>query len=176
MIVIVIQSIRGILVPNLCFIVRYLIVTCHSWIAESLLEGPVYCKHIFHLYSYSLISSIHESQKRQLENLNGYSIHRNRPLKCPYKWLHVLCEKKVSYIYHKLRDVFQYARADAAWDHHAEERSSYMYHMSMGVLQYVHVRVAWDDYDEQSHSYIYHMNMDVLQYALVDVVWDYHVC
>lgn len=155
-----------------CFIVRYLIVACHSGIADNQLEGHVYYKHIFHLYSYSLISSIHEGQKRQLENLNGCSIHINRPLKCPYKWLHALCEKKISYVYHKLRD----AHADAAWDYHAEERPSYMYHMSTDVLQYVHVHVAWDDYDEQSHSYIYHMNMDVLQYALVDAVWDYHVC
>ena len=82
MTVTVIQSIHGIHVPNLCFTVRYLIVACHSGIAESQLERPVYYKHIFHLYSYTLISSIHEGQKRQLENLNGYSIHRNRPLKC----------------------------------------------------------------------------------------------
>jgi len=114
MIVAVIQSILGIHVPNLCFIVRYLIVVCHSGITESQLEGPVYYKHIFHLYSYSLISSTHEGQKRQLENLNSHSIYRNRSLKCPYKWLHFLCEKKISYVYHKLRDVFQYAHADAA--------------------------------------------------------------
>jgi len=94
MIVTVIQSILGIHVPNLCFIVRYLIVACPSGIAKSQLGGPVYYKHIFHLYSYSLLSSIHEGQKRQLENLNGFSIHRNRPLKCPHKWLHVLCKKK----------------------------------------------------------------------------------
>ena len=93
MIVTVIQSILGIHLPNLHFIVRYLIVVCHSGIAKSQFEEPVYYKHIFHLYSYSSISSIHEGQKRQLENLNGYSIHRNRPLKCPYKWLHVLCKK-----------------------------------------------------------------------------------
>jgi len=94
MIVTVIQSVLGIHVPNLCFIVRYLIVACHSGIADNQLEGPVYYKHIFHLYSYSLISSIHEGQKGQLENLNGYSINVNRPLQCPYKWLHALCEKK----------------------------------------------------------------------------------
>jgi len=110
MIVTVIQSIVGIPVPNLCFIVRYLIVACHSGIANNQLKGPVYYKHIFHTYSYSLISSIHEGQKRRLENLNGYSTHINRPLQCPYKWLHVLCEKKISYICHKLRD----AHADAA--------------------------------------------------------------
>lgn len=114
MTVTIIQSVLGIHVANLCFIVRYLIVACHSGIAESQLEGPVYYKHICHMYSYSLISSIHEGQKRQLENFNGYSIHRNKPLKCPYKWLHVFCEKKISYVYHHLRDVFHYAHADAA--------------------------------------------------------------